>query len=658
MRSACMEGLIIFSLGKLLLAAAALAAVCLAWDESMATFCTAHDGTDKSECEGAKFYFNTGTDAREAKRLCKQLVPYTQITGSTAGYPTKCSFGSPYICPPYSTQIYRMCYFTSQAKGTYDEAVKECGKKQFSPHVVKQNDARWIVGFFTDDGPFWVGNKGSLYNSDRNANGSYLFSTLYNRLFYGKTRFGDVMVVEKSAKASPLCSAIPMNDPRAAVMDDPLAFVALSNVYYADQNDAYLADTSNLHKPCVSLSPSTMHAAYSINKGAQNSMIDRMKNYNIKYVSVPVHFYDPNSSANDSHPLEKDRINRGTSCNTALSDDSRTVLHKFYPFFTPPFDTSTGRFNPSGKLDQHKMDPELWAPNYPASACADGIRHRVVLDSTANGLVDMPSFFRAPLFCTDKVDTTPYDPSSICSIHAQYDTATASCKCENSYTDFLDTPEGKKVTNQFRRGELCTSCTREMKSVSVELVVDRSGSLGDNCQDIKRFVMRLGCAIITQIQNKLRMGVTFFGYPPLSYDIDSTKIPMQDYGYGSTCDNDWFPRFPDSDWNPESCNGWTPTLKGISEGIRLLNLETTAERKLLFLITDGEPGSDGPNRATPIEDIGAKVYHDFISKPGNKMYGIGIGKSLLVDRMQIILGSNYDKAAMNRYFPVMSFEVS
>ena len=47
--------------------------------------------------------------------------------------------------------------------------------------------------------------------------------------------------------------------------------------FSANQNDAYLVDTSNLHKPCVSLSPSTMDAAYSTNKDAQNSMIDRMK---------------------------------------------------------------------------------------------------------------------------------------------------------------------------------------------------------------------------------------------------------------------------------------------------------------------------------------------------------------------------------------------
>ena len=62
---------------------------------------------------------------------------------------------------------------------------------------------------------------------------------------------------------------------------------------------------------------------------------------------------------------------------------------------------------------------------------------------------------------------------------------------------------------------------------------------------------------------------------PGSYDIDSTKIPMQDYGDGSTCDNDWFPKFPYSDWKRESCDGWTPTLKGISEGIRLLNVSLT-----------------------------------------------------------------------------------
>ncbi|PAV60202.1 hypothetical protein WR25_21454 [Diploscapter pachys] len=459
---------------------------------------------DKDECKDAKFYFNTGTDAREAKRLCKQLVPYTQITDSTAGYPTKCSFGSPYICPLYSTQIYRMCYFISQAKGTYDEAVKECGKKQFSLHVVKQNDARWIVSFFTDYGPFWVGNKGSLYNSDRNANGSYLFSTLYNSLLYGKIRFGDVMVAEKNTKANSLCSAIPMNDPKTAVIDDPLALVTLSNVYYANQNDAYLADTSNLHKPCVSLSPSTMHAAYSINKDAQNSMIDRMKNYNIKYASVPAHFDGPTSksSANDPHPSEKDRINWGTNCNTALSDDSRKVLGRHYPFVTPPFDTSTGRFNPSGKLDQHKMDPGLWAPNYPASACADGIRHRIVLDSTANGLVDMPSFFRAPLFCTDKPDTTPYDPSSICSIHAQYDTATASCKCKDPpYKDYLDTPEGKKATNQPRRGQLCRKCELKDKRVAVQLVVDKSGSIDNECPNVRKFVQNLGCSLITQIKD-------------------------------------------------------------------------------------------------------------------------------------------------------------
>ena len=72
------------------------------------------------------------------------------------------------------------------------------------------------------------------------------------------------------------------------------------------------------------------------------------QNYNIKYASVPAHFDDPisKSSANDPHPSEKNRINWGTSCNTALSDDSRKVLGRHYPFFTPPFDTSVS-------LNQH-----------------------------------------------------------------------------------------------------------------------------------------------------------------------------------------------------------------------------------------------------------------------------------------------------------------
>ena len=63
------------------------------------------------------------------------------------------------------------------------------------------------------------------------ANGSYLFPTRYNSLLHGKARFGDVMIAEKDTKANSLCSAIPMNDPKVATIGDPLALVALSNVY-------------------------------------------------------------------------------------------------------------------------------------------------------------------------------------------------------------------------------------------------------------------------------------------------------------------------------------------------------------------------------------------------------------------------------------------